>query len=147
MAKKRSNRRLPEAHLEPDSEKIHFSFKHMDADHPTYGVGGCSEEFFRELLKCLNEYSAYSVDQFCDQNNHDNRHTIDWDTTSEKQGFRSLEENLKLLSAWQFALCPRCKSKPRCLWRAYGFLSGNVFYLVWLDTEHKLSKNSGAKRR
>jgi len=72
-----------------------FSFKHLQADHARFGIANCSREFFCGFLEKLRIYSAGSVDELLDQNNKEHRHVIDFEATSEKDGFMGAPAGLK----------------------------------------------------
>ena len=93
----------------------------------------------RLLLSQLQRFSTWSVDRFTDQNNKDHRHIIDFDRTSELDGFINApnidRDQLGYQDAWQFSVDP---DRPESLWRVHGILIDDTFYVVWLDPEHKL---------
>jgi hypothetical protein len=109
----------------------------LHADHPRFGVSDCSSEFLRGFLERLRIYSAGSVDEFLDQNNKEHRHSIDFEATSEKDGFMGApgvdEDQLNYAQAWQFGVAAKTD------WRVHGFLIEDTFYVVWLDPRHRLS--------
>lgn len=87
----------------------------------------------------MQRYSEFTVDQFTDQNNNEGRHIIRFEDTSEPDGFTCLDEdNLRLEDPWQIRLCPEIRNPPRSGWRVHGFLLDGVFYMIWLDTAHRL---------
>ena len=59
-------------------------------------------------------------------------HPIEWEQTSEKQGFANLNEQLQSLTPYQFHISSNEYG------RVHGFFLGNVFFVVWLDPKHKL---------
>jgi hypothetical protein len=72
-------------------------------------------------------------------NNREFRHSFDFSGTTEPDGFRNLEDELREELPWQFAVCPDMPAhQPHGAWRVYGFILQDTFYVVWLDTEHQL---------
>ena len=64
---------------------------------------------------------------------------------TEEDGFPGIDPALEDLwtdDAWQFAL-PGIRGEPSGGWRVHGFLSENVFHIVWLDPCHRLDPDSG----
>jgi hypothetical protein len=76
------------------------------------------------------------------QNNSAHRHVIDFDRTSERDGFIAAPgidtDQLAFSEAWQFPVCPESRHEPECFWRVHGFIVDDVFFVVWLDPDHKL---------
>lgn len=77
-------------------------------------------------------FSQWAQEDFCDQNNKEHRHVIDFDETSEQQGFGIDDDQLAYLEPWQFAVCPKTS------WRVHGFIAEDTFFIVWLDPLHNL---------
>jgi hypothetical protein len=77
------------------------------------------------------------VGEFQDQNNKEHRHVIDFESTTEKDGFIAAPgmdpDQLAYLEAWQFGVCPGQD------WRVHGFIADDTFYVVWLDPLHRLN--------
>ena len=92
------------------------------------------------LLREIKRHSGMTVERFCDEM-VSHRHQISWAETSETEGFPGIDpsedEDLWTDSAWQFALSEEWK-EPECNWRVHGFLNQQVFYVVWLDPDHRL---------
>lgn len=138
MAKKRT-RGIPEPRVQPYDKPLRFSFKHFDPEHYKFHVLECSPDFMRFLLLQLQVFSTWSVETFADQNNKEHRHVIDFDQTSERDGFINVpnidRDQLGFHEAWQFSVDP---AKPERLWRVHGILIDDTFYVIWLDPEHRL---------
>jgi hypothetical protein len=124
--------------LPQDARSLKFSFKYLDKDHPKFATTRCHGEFMDQLIHALCRYSGGSVDYFTDMSNEDFRHSFDFAGTTEPNGFRNLEEELKEELPWQFAVCPGVHTPPHAGWRVYGFILEDTFYVVWLDTSHQL---------
>jgi hypothetical protein len=139
--------RPPKA-LPPDNRRLSFSFQYLQKDHSKFNCAKCSGEFFRCLFESIHRYSSFTLDQFKDLNNSERRHQIDFSTTTEKDGFPIDPTVTEIWTdeAWQFALIMDnglCHSK----WRVYGFIIKDVFYVVWLDSDHRLSVSSLKKKK
>jgi len=62
-------------------------------------------------------------------------HAIDWSKTTRPAGFTHLNLTLREQiadDAWQFSISSNQYG------RVHGFIVQSVFYVVWLDPEHKL---------
>jgi hypothetical protein len=136
-------RSIPEPRLEPLNKPIRFSFKHLDIDHEKFHVSKCYVDFMKALLVRLYVFSTWTVDVFVDQNNKEHRHIIDFDQTSEKDGFVKVPnidpEQLGYHDAWQFGVRPE---EYENVWRVHGILIDDTFFIVWLDPEHQLYLNN-----
>jgi hypothetical protein len=134
MSNVNDGRRIPAPDLQEDDKRLlEFSFKYLDSTNEKFSPQECSVEFFRALIEAIQAYSHWTVERFTDQNNKDHRHIIVFEETTEPDGFSTLEEDqLAYHDAWQFGL-----SKTE-VWRVHGILIDNVFYVVWLDPDHKL---------
>jgi hypothetical protein len=129
------NRRgqIPAPILPPARETLNFSFRHLDIHTDKFLISDCSEEFVRELLNTIREFSSWTVEQFCDQNNNEHRHVINFPDTTEPDGFHNLDvEQLAYHESWQFQLS-QLKD-----WRVHGILIDDTFYVIWLDPNHRL---------
>lgn len=64
-------------------------------------------------------------------------HCIEWDITSEPDGFSHMSEQMQGCQPWQFSLA------RDELGRVHGLWVGNVFYAVWIDHDHQLYPSRG----
>ena len=110
---------------------IAFSFKYLHSS-GKFCVEECSREFLVGLLQEIKRLSTLSVADFCDYDNERHSHHIDFQRTSEPNGFTDLGEQIEPDAFWQFAV------KPKSLWRVHGFFIESTFYVVWLDEHHLL---------
>lgn len=138
MASGQQGRRIPAVPQTRETNTLELSFKHLDTEYEKFKIQACAADYFCSLILAIQKYSGYTIDRFRDQNKQNDRHTIDFSETSEANGFISLDENLRLEEPWQIRICPEEKKKPKSAWRASGILIGNIFYMIWLDPEHKL---------
>jgi hypothetical protein len=61
-------------------------------------------------------------------------HPIDWDKTTEPDGFTCLNEQLRSLDGFQIEI------EKELYGRIHGFPLENIFFIVWLDPDHNLYK-------
>jgi hypothetical protein len=124
---------IPAPILPPATEKLKFSFRHLDTQTEKFLISRCNHEFLRQLLLTIQDFSSWTVEQFCDQNNHERRHVIDFLVTTERGGFQNVDtDQLAYHDSWQFQLSPLHD------WRVHGILIDDTFYVVWLDPDHLL---------
>jgi hypothetical protein len=114
---------------------LRFSFKFLDLDHEVFHCRDRMPGYFLRLLERLRDLSSMPVHQLTNArpNTALRFHRIDWkdDRVSVKTvGIRGWEEYDE--SAWQFSISANEHG------RVHGFLIDNVFYVVWLDPEHRL---------
>jgi hypothetical protein len=126
---------IPEVVVPAETRSLRFSFRHLDTSHIKFRISDCGAEYLRVLLEQIKNYSQWTVDDFCDQNNNEHRHTIDFSETSEHNGFTNAgidQDQLAYNDAWQFQLIQTED------WRVHGILVDDTFYVVWLDQNHNL---------
>jgi hypothetical protein len=148
MPKKRQRGAIRPPKAPPDDRRLSFSFQYLQKDHKKFDCAKCSGDFFRSLFESIRHYSLFTVDQFKDSNNSERRHQIDFSTTTEKDGFPIDPTTTETWTdeAWQFALIT-ANGQPHSKWRAYGFIIKDVFYVVWLDSDHSLSVSNLKKKK
>lgn len=117
----------------PD-DLLRFSFRHYQAtDKFCLPDGAKSPLYAATLLERLREVSSMRVSEFRANRHKSLRaHPHDWTETSEKDGYAHLTEQLKQCEPWQFCLTANEHG------RVHGILIDEVFYVVWLDPEHKM---------
>ena len=117
---------------EPDLGKIKFSFKFYDPKHETSHNATFRNPYPKEFLIKLKELETWTVEKFIDCREHTYRiHPIDWnDSNVSYRGFKLSKEYDE--NAWQFSI------KGNKHGRVHGFLIENIFYVVWLDPNHKV---------
>jgi hypothetical protein len=128
-----------------DDRLLEFSFKHLDIEATKFGMEACDKNYLCALLLRIRNYSNYTVAQFIDFNHKSDRNTIDPEKLHGHLADRMLNEQLLDSEAWEIKLDPDAKKPPTSLWRAHGLRIGNVFYVVWLDPEHKLFESKHPK--
>lgn len=140
MAKKQKQSSIPQINAAaPDEKPLRFSFKHLDLKNPKFDPSQCPTEYFCKLFALMQQFSAWTVSQFSDQNNEEHRHIIDFAKTSEPEGFQNIpradRDQFAYSDGWQFSVYPEVQWND---WRAHGILLDDTFYVVWFDPEHKL---------
>ena len=88
-----------------------------------------------QLLDKLQNLSKIEIQKLLKDNNYRKAirmHIINWSDTSELNGFANLPQHLNDLTPWQFNITSNAHG------RVHGFLIENIFYIVWLDTDHLL---------
>jgi hypothetical protein len=129
----RARARIPiPAHPTTDQSPVRFSFKYLDLVSEKFAFERCKNDFLRCLLEELKRLSACNVSEFCEYDNERHSHAITFLDTTEPNGFPGLEDQLEPEYFWQFSLV---RNRP---WRVHGFFIDSVFYVVWLDPEHRL---------
>ncbi|MBF0507756.1 MAG: hypothetical protein HQK57_02385 [Deltaproteobacteria bacterium] len=84
------------------------------------------------MLARLRDMSGISVGEFMSGRSM-RSHPIDWLSTTRPDGF-NLNDDLKEFGAWQFQVTGNAHG------RVHGLLIDNVFFVVWLDPDHRLYK-------
>lgn len=117
----------------PD-DLLRFSFRHFQTtakfDLPEQHT---KPEYLDRLLYRLKDVSDYTVKKFRTEKNQSLRaHRLDWNDTTQPDGFAHLSEQLQQCEAWQFCLSANEHG------RVHGILIDEVFYVVWLDHGHAL---------
>ena len=114
---------------------IMFSFKHLQLEHPKgkFCVRAKDGEYFFKILSRLKDVSTLKASDLRMSGGKSLRaHCIDWKSTSEKNGFSHLNEQLQSIKPYQFQFSSNEYG------RLHGFFIDNVFYAVWFDPGHEL---------
>jgi hypothetical protein len=114
---------------------LRFSFKFLDLDHAVFHCKDRQPGYFHRLLERMKDLSGRRVNELTNAgpNPAIRFHRIDWenDRVSVKsfgiKGWEQFDED-----AWQFSISANEHG------RVHGFLYLGVFYVVWLDPEHRL---------
>lgn len=119
---------------EEHSRYLRFSFRYLDLQHPLFNVDGRDRRYFLRLAERLRDLSALQVHEFTSGRSRALRsHPIRFgDSGLAEKGFgvRGWPDADRL--AWQFSVSANEHG------RVHGFLSGDTFYVRWLDPEHNL---------
>ncbi len=144
MGKKSSRRKIPPSAAQEDaaedSRLLEFSFKHLDAIDSNFDLDLCDKDYLCGLLRRIQSYSNYTVEQFRDFNHESDRNTIDPEHLRKHLDGKMLDEQLIESEAWELKL-----GSPGSTWRAHGLLIHNMFYLIWLDPNHRLFRSKHPK--
>jgi hypothetical protein len=113
---------------------VRFSFKYLAVGHQKFSLPNTAEkqQYLETLFDRLQKISTMLCHDFRQAGKALRSHVIDWEKTSEPEGFSHLTEQLQGCMAWQFSLA------REELGRVHGFWIGDVFYPVWIDHEHQL---------
>lgn len=115
-----------------DPSPVRFSFKYLDLRSEKFAFRYCETDFLESLLEEFRRLSACTVSEFCEWDNERHSHAIAFAETTEPDGFPGLDDQLEPEVFWQFGLV---RKRP---WRIHGFFIDSVFYVVWLDPDHRL---------
>ena len=122
-----------------DQRKIRFSFEYLQADHLKFQLADCDRSYFESLFREILRYQTYTLDQFKAPSPADRRHFIHFPNTTEPEWFPGIDpaddENLWTEDCWQFGLPGQAGGST---WRVHGFISEEVFHVVWFDPFHRL---------
>lgn len=132
---KNHNIGIPNANPHADNETIRFSFKHLDLTHNKFSCDGKTFDYFTKVFERLKNISSIKISEMLSSRSQSLRaHPIDWDDTTEKNGFIGLNEQLRQIPAYQFQISSNEHG------RLHGFILSNIFFIVWFDPEHNLYK-------
>jgi hypothetical protein len=123
----------------PDERKTRFSFERIDLNHGVFSLSKCNQDFWLALVETLKHWECTAIDDFLKEEHQESRHGIKFERTIEQNGFPGIDT--EQLIPFQFPIGDRDLS-----WRAYGYISQQMFYIVWLDTEHALYKKADGSR-
>jgi hypothetical protein len=116
----------------PD-DLVRFSFRHFQqTDKFCLPDAGDKPHYVPTLLDRLRDVSGMRISEFRQAAHALRSHPHQWDKTTEKDGYAHLNEQLRDCEPWQFALSQQANG------RVHGILIDDVFYVVWLDPEHRL---------
>lgn len=116
-----------------EDDIVRFSFKHLDLTHEKFCCNGKDRQYFAKLLQRLKDLSAWKANEVhAERSSALRSHPIHWDRTSEPNGFRRLNDQLRDLPAFQFEISSNAHG------RVHGFFIDNVFFVIWLDPDHLL---------
>jgi hypothetical protein len=136
------NLRIPRPAVVPGGDApISFSFQYLDADgNAKFRLDDCPADYLRALVSALQNWTGRTLDEFCEHVPERKNHQIAFEETTEPEGFRQLDEQLRTHEAWQFGLTRDSD------WRVHGMLIGSVYHVVWLDPHHRLYKQKPKAR-
>jgi hypothetical protein len=133
------NPHIPRIERPANDMPVRFSFKHLDLNNQKFLPSECRAEYFVKLFETLRRFSNWTIGDFIDQHNTEHRHTIDFDQTSEPDGFQRIPgldaDQFGYYEGWQFGVHLEDRGNR---WRAHGILIDDTFYIIWLDEHHRL---------
>lgn len=116
----------------PSPARISFSFRHLQTEHAKFRFSHRDSSYFCKLLDRLKHGCELSWQEMRTGHKDSVRcHDHKWDMTTEPGGF-GLKGQLADCQGWQFAVSGNEHG------RVHGFIIGDVFFVVWLDPDHKL---------
>lgn len=123
--------------IEIDIDKIpegtSFSFRYYQNDRDKFSISKRDIGYFLALLERLRNLSRLTVKEIINNQTKSLRcHPIDWNDTTEPNGFGIPNEEKIVYTAYQFQISANEHG------RVHGFFRDNVFYIVWLDPDHNL---------
>jgi hypothetical protein len=126
--------------IEGDSDRISFSFRYLNLKHAKFNIDSKTTQYFIKLMDRLKDISSIEKSQLTGHAGYSGKtlrcHSIKWEDTTEK-GFGLPNEDTVVEKPMQFSLSANEHG------RIHGFFVRSVFYIVWLDPEHKLYSNRG----
>lgn len=117
-----------------DTDCLRFSFRHLDnISNPKFHLCHCTQGYIDKFLSRIKDLENTTLSDFrsCTKKALRN-HKIEWERTSEPDGFQCLPKHLQLQEPWQFGVTANAHG------RVHGFLIDNLFYVVWIDPNHEL---------
>jgi hypothetical protein len=140
MAKKRTAGKIKSPAVPVNKRHLKFSLEYLQLNHPRFPISNCSKEFFVALFGEVARYQEFTVDAFTYSSPAERRHPIHFPGTHEPNGFQNVnpsqDNGLWTDSAWQFGV--PAENGGIGGWRVHGFISDEVFYIVWFDPLHQL---------
>jgi len=114
-------------------EFLVVSFKYFDDSHPKFPVAQSADRYLISFLVRLKHLCGRrAIELHLDGSTAVRWHPINWDETSEVNGFTQLPESLRQQRAYQFSVSQTEYG------RVHGFLIDRTFFVVWLDRNHSL---------
>lgn len=117
------------------SQRIKFSFRYYDVTSDRYCLSCWEREEIRKTLGRLREIGEKTYFDMCADGEVLHFHEVDWQQTSEPHGFP--DRDARAMAPFQFALLGVNRWKAR----VFGALSGDTFYIVWFDKDHRVSRS------
>ncbi len=114
-------------------EGISFSFRYYQDDKEKFSIGKRDARYLASLLRRLRDLSQLNAKELINNQSKSLRcHKIDWQDTTEPNGFGIANEEQLVNTPYQFQISANEYG------RVHGFFSENVFYVIWLDPDHNL---------
>lgn len=131
MAAKKHKRSLKNE-VKPEARPVAFSFKYLDRTDADFPIDGCCEAWLRSLMERLEAFSRMTRTELQDPGKAKTlrSHGIEWAKTI-RAAFNIPREDEVVERPWQLGV-------GMGNGRFHGFFIGDVFYVRWLDPNHKL---------
>jgi hypothetical protein len=124
---KRQDAKIPEG--------VSFSFRYYQDDIEKFSIAKRDARYLASLLRRLRDLSQLNAKEMINNQSKSLRcHKIDWQDTTEPNGFGIVNEDQLVNTPYQFQISANEYG------RVHGFFSENIFYIIWLDPEHNLYK-------
>ena len=128
--------RINPAQIKPP-QGLTFSYKYLEVTHRLFNISGRDGLYLSAFLERLRDLSSWTSTDIKQNGSKALRcHPIDWQKTHEA-GFGIPEEEQLVDRPYQFSLSSNQHG------RVHGFFIEEVFYIVWLDPNHKLYPGKG----
>ena len=113
---------------------VSFSFKYLELEHEKFCLPDTTTktDYFAVFCEKIQSICTMKCQEFRQAGKTLRSHNINWWRTTEPTGFAHLPQQLQDFEAWQLSL------RREDLGRVHGFFIGDVFFVVWIDHEHKL---------
>jgi hypothetical protein len=114
------------------SKGVSFSYKYFQHNHSDFTIANQDVKYlmaFLERLKDLSTLGSLEIKQ--DRSSALRCHPIDWTGTSQSC-FGIADEDQLVEKPYQFSISSNRHG------RVHGFFIEEIFYVVWLDPDHKL---------
>jgi hypothetical protein len=135
---KKFRKDIPSQNNSPTQKKefqkggVSFSFKYFQENHDKFSVQQKEANYRVSLIERLKALSSLGSEEILSNRSKALRcHPIRWDDTTES-GFGIPNESLLVDTPYQFSLSSNAYG------RVHGFFIDEVFYVVWLDPNHRL---------
>ena len=133
---RKSSAPLPTGYIQKrkiPSFSLLFSFKYFDDSDPELCPSVFHESYTHALMQRLKDLSSWTIQEFITKRHKSIRnHSHNWSETIRPKGFTHLNEQLQNYPGWQFVISANKHG------RVHGIIIDHVFYVVWLDQNHKL---------
>jgi hypothetical protein len=113
-------------------QRIKFSFRYYDTTSDRYCLSCWEREEIKRALGRLREIGEKTYSDMCADREVLHFHDVNWQQTSEPGGFP--DSDTRSMSPFQFALLGINRQRAR----VFGALSGDTFYIVWFDKNHRV---------
>jgi hypothetical protein len=128
---------IPSPVVPADSGQLTFSFKLIDCtSNQKFTFDVARDGYPLKLFQRLKSLCSMTWPEIrSDRSPALRAHPINFSETSEPGGFSHLNEQFRALEPWQISVSSNEHG------RVHGVVIGNVFYVVWIDPDHRLYDN------